>query len=40
MQRVSKKGKEMQKPLYVIDYNCNFWEVNLKDQSLHMHVVK
>ena len=22
MQRVSKKGKEMQKPLYVTDYNC------------------
>jgi hypothetical protein len=40
MQRVSKKGKEMQKPLCVIDYNSNFWEVNLKDQSLHMYVVK
>jgi hypothetical protein len=40
MQRVSKKGKEMQKPLYVTNNNCNFWEVNLKDQLLHMYVVK
>jgi hypothetical protein len=33
-------GKEMQKPLCLIDYNCNLWEVNLKDQLLHMYVVK
>jgi hypothetical protein len=35
-QRVSKKGKETEKPLCVADYNHDIWEVNLKDQLLHM----
>ena len=40
IQRVSKKRKEMQKPLYVVDCQHNFWGVNLKKHLLHMYVVK
>jgi len=39
-QRVSNKGKEPEKPLYVIDYNHNMEGVYLKDQLLHMYMVK
>ena len=39
-QRVSKKGKETEKLLCVIDYNHNMGEVDLKDQLLHMYIVE
>ena len=39
-QRVSKRGKETEKPLCVIDYNHNMGGVDLKDQLLHMYVVE
>jgi len=38
--RVSNKGKETEKPLCVIDYNHNMRGVHLKDQLLHMYMVK
>ena len=38
-QRVSNKGKEREKPLCVIDYH-NMGGVDLKDQLLHMYMVK
>jgi hypothetical protein len=38
-QRVSKRGKETEKPLCVIDYN-HMGGVDLKDQLLHMYVVE
>jgi len=39
-QRVSNKGKETEKPLYVIDYNHKMGGVDLKDQRMHMYMVK
>ena len=39
-QRVSNKGKATQKPLCMIDYNHNVGGVDLKDQLLHMYMVK
>ena len=39
-QRISKKGKETEKPLRVIDYNHKMAGVDLKDQLLHMYMVK
>ena len=39
-QRVSNKGKETEKPLCMIDYNHNMGGVDLKDQLLHMYMVK
>jgi len=39
-QRVANKGKETEKPLCVIDYNHNMGRVDLKDQLLHMYMVK
>ena len=38
--RVSNKGKETEKSLCMIDYNHNMGGVDLKDQLLHMYVVK
>jgi len=35
-QRLSNKGKETGKPLYVIDYNHNMGGVYLKEHLLHM----
>jgi len=37
-QRVSNKGKEPEKPLYMIDCNHNIGGVYLKDQLLHMYM--
>ena len=39
-QRVSKRGKETEKPLCVIDYNHNMGGADLKDQLLYMYVVE
>jgi len=39
-QTVTNKGKETEKPLCVIDYNHNMGGVDLKDQLLHMYMVK
>jgi hypothetical protein len=39
-QRVSKKGKETEKPLCMMDYNLNMGGVDLKDQLLHMYRVE
>jgi len=39
-QRVSNKGKETEKPLCMIEYNHNMGGVDLKDQLLHMYMVK
>jgi len=39
-QRVSNKGKETETPLCVIDYSHNMGGVDLKDQLLHMYIVK
>ena len=39
-QRVSKKGKETEKPLCMMDYNLNMGGVDLKDQLLHMYMVE
>ena len=39
-QRVSNKGKETEKPLYVIDYNHKMGGVDLKDKLLHIYVVE
>jgi len=39
-QRVSKTGKETEKPLCVIDYNHNMGGVDLKEQLLHMYLVE
>jgi len=38
--RVSNKGKETQTPLCVTDYNHNMGGVDLKNQLLHMYMVK
>jgi hypothetical protein len=40
MQRLSKKGKETERPMFMIDYNLKKWGVSLKDQLLHMYVVE
>jgi len=39
-QRVSNKGKETEKLLCMIDYNHKVGGVDLKDQLLHMYMVK
>jgi len=39
-QRVSNKGKETEKPLCMTDYNHKMGEVDLKDQLLHLYIVK
>jgi len=39
-QRVSNEGKETEKPLCMIDYNHSMGEDDLKDQLLHMYMVK
>lgn len=36
---VVKRGKEKQKPMYVIYYNHHMGSVNKKDKLLHMYLV-
>jgi hypothetical protein len=37
---ISKRGKEVEKPQCVLDYNSCMGGVDLKDQLLHMYLVE